>query len=70
MIKTCNNCAYRQGEFGQFGTCLLTGNLCTTQRTLADSRCDLSFSGWVERPKTWYQKLWEHLTVDNHPNVD
>ena len=57
VIKSCENCAYRRGGFGQGGLCLLTGRHCTIQRAFSDDRCDKNFSGWIERPKPWILRL-------------
>lgn len=57
VIKTCQNCAYRSGQFRYMGYCMRTGKICTLQRQYPNSSCDENFSGWVERQKPWIQRL-------------
>ena len=49
VLKSCQNCAYRTGEFNEFGKCLLTGHYCSTQRAYPTRSCNRRFSGWVPR---------------------
>lgn len=56
-VKTCQNCTYRSGVFGEGGLCMLTGFACSTQRQHPTPLCDERFSGWVERQKSWIQWL-------------
>jgi len=57
ITKSCQNCAYRKGEFGYTGLCLRSGIYCSMQRRSMDSMCDRDFSGWAERPKPWILRL-------------
>lgn len=56
IIKSCQNCAYRKGEFARGGVCLLTGRSCIVQRRHPTGGCDENFSGWV-RSEPWILRL-------------
>lgn len=47
-LKTCENCAYRNGSVGM-GRCLLSGNYCTIERS-HPTTCKCDFSGWQPKP--------------------